>query len=306
MSQMSSGLKLLSSAKCFGGFVQKYEHTSNALGGLTAKFSLFLPESATKNPVPILYWLSGLTCTEDNFIQKAGAQKYANTNNIALVCPDTSPRTITSLPGEHDTFDFGSGAGFYVNATETPWNKYYNMYDYINGELPLLLRDANLPLQTNNASIFGHSMGGHGALISFLRNPRLYKSVSAFSPICNPINCRWGQKCFSNYLGDMNKNLNEWKQYDATELLGNFVPIGDSELDILIDQGTDDNFLKDGDDNHNQLLPDNFVDVSKQIENVDVHLRLQKGYGHDYYFISTFVQDHIEFHAQYLYSNVNN
>ena len=140
-------------------------------------------------------------------MQKAGAQKYANANNIALVCPDTSPRTERAIEGEHDSYDFGSGAGFYVNATQTPWDKYYNMYDYVNGELPLLLREAKLPLQMDNASIFGHSMGGHGALVSYLRNPKLYQSVSAFSPICNPINCRWGQKCFTGYLGEKKENL---------------------------------------------------------------------------------------------------
>ena len=272
------------------------------MGGLSAKFSLYLPEKAEKQQVPILYWLSGLTCTEDNFIQKAGAQKFATKNGIALVCPDTSPRTTPELeiPTEHDSYDFGSGAGFYVNATQSPWNKYYNMYDYINSELPLILKDSDLPLQLNNASIFGHSMGGHGALISYLRNPRLYKSVSAFSPICNPINCRWGQKCFSGYLGADNKQA--WNKYDSTELLKTFQPIGDGtkEIQILIDQGTDDQFLNDGDDNHNQLLPQNFHDTSKEIGNVNVHLRMQKGYDHSYYFISTFVRDHLDFHAQYL------
>ena len=173
------------------------------------------------------------------------------------------------------------------------------MYDYINAELPLILSRSELPLQTNNASIFGHSMGGHGALISYLRNPRLYKSVSAFSPICNPINCRWGQKCFSGYLGSENKQ--EWIKYDATEILKTFQPSnGKKEVDILIDQGGDDQFLNDGDDNHNQLLPENFKNVSKDIENVNVDLRMQNGYDHSYYFISSFVEDHLEFHAQYL------
>eukprot|EP01083_Nonionella_stella_P107968 313367_1 len=302
MSQMSSiGLKLLSSNKSFGGYVQKYEHASKALGGLSARFSIYLPDTNLNKPLPVLYWLSGLTCTEDNFIQKAGAQKYAKAHNIVLVCPDTSPRTATPIDGEHDTYDFGSGAGFYVNATQKPWNQYYNMYDYINQELPMVLNDAKLPLLTNKASIFGHSMGGHGALMSYLRNPKLYKSVSAFSPICNPINCKWGQKCFTGYLGPKESNLNDWKQYDSTELMKKVTLEDDEGIEILIDQGSDDQFLNDGEDNHNQLLPDNFVAASKEVERVRVELRMQDGYDHSYFFISSFVQDHIEFHAKYLH-----
>jgi len=227
---------------------------------------------------------------------------YANANNIALVCPDTSPRTPSELKieGEDDSYDFGSGAGFYVNATQSPWKQYYQMYDYINAELPLLLKDSALPLETRKASIFGHSMGGHGALISFLRNARLYKSVSAFSPICNPTQCRWGQKCFGGYLGPKDTHLEEWKKYDATELIKTFSPNGKGKVDILIDQGASDSFLSDGEDQHNQLLPDNLVAASHGVENVNVDLRYQEGYDHSYYFIASFVQDHIEFHAQYL------
>mmetsp|Transcript_8525 Transcript_8525/g.14030 ORF Transcript_8525/g.14030 Transcript_8525/m.14030 type:complete len:305 (-) Transcript_8525:58-972(-) len=303
MSQSMSGaaLKLLSTARCFGGYVQKYEHASSALGGLSAKFSVYLPEKAnSSNKVPVIYWLSGLTCTEDNFIQKAGAQQYANELGIALVAPDTSPRTTPELEikGEHDSYDFGSGAGFYVNATQSPWNKYYQMYDYINCELPSLLRGSELPLETSNASILGHSMGGHGALVSYLRLPSLYKSVSAFSPICNPINCRWGQKCFGGYLGAKESNLEEWKKYDATELVQSFA--GKTNVEILIDQGAEDGFLYDGDDAHNQLLPENFVAASKRVQNVSVNLRWQPGYDHSYYFIASFIRDHLEFHAQHL------
>ena len=263
-----------------------------------AKYSVFLPESANTKNVPMLYWLSGLTCNEDNFMQKAGAQKYANVNQIAIICPDTSPRTTSelSVEGEHDSYDFGSGAGFYVNATQSPWNEYYKMYDYVTGELPILLSASNLPLQTSNASIFGHSMGGHGAIVSFLRNPNLYKSVSAFAPICNPMQCRWGNKCFSGYLGD---DLNEWKQYDSTELVKKF---DERQIDILVDQGADDSFLRDGEDEHNQFLPDNLVAAAKGNEFVNVNMRMQDGYDHSYYFISSFAAEHIEYHAQYLYN----
>jgi len=298
---MASTLKLLSSAKSFGGYAQKYEHISSSLGGLSAKFSVFLPEAAEQREVPVLYWLSGLTCSEDNFMHKAGAQRYANAHHVALVCPDTSPRTNAEqkIDGEDDSYDFGSGAGFYVDSTQSPWSEYYRMFEYVNGELPLLLKDSALPLSTGNASIFGHSMGGHGALISFLRNPTRYKSVSAFSPICNPVNCRWGNKCFSGYLGPKESHWEEWKQYDATELMKAFSTNGGT-VDILIDQGADDAFLRDGDDEHNQLLPDNLLAASQRVDGVTVDLRYQPGYDHSYYFIASFVEDHIAFHARHL------
>mmetsp|Transcript_4061 Transcript_4061/g.7843 ORF Transcript_4061/g.7843 Transcript_4061/m.7843 type:complete len:288 (-) Transcript_4061:194-1057(-) len=273
----------LSAARCFGGFVKKFSHDS-AVTKTSMKFSVFLPPQAEHTKVPALYWLSGLTCNEDNFIQKAGACKYAAKEGIALICPDTSPRG-TDIEGEHDGWDFGSGAGFYVNATEEKWKDNYNMYDYVTKEL-ISLAEADLPI-TNVRSVFGHSMGGHGALICYLKNPGLYKSVSAFAPICNPVNCPWGLKAFSGYLGE---NKEDWKAYDATELVAS-AGVKDA---ILIDQGADDNFYTG-----KQLLPENFVAACKQA-GTPLTYRLQPGYDHSYWFIQSFVEDHITFHAQAL------
>lgn len=285
------GLKRLARNKCFGGFVEKWQHDSTVLG-LPAKFSVFLPEKASEdNKVNALYWLSGLTCTEDNFIQKAGAQSHANKHNVALICPDTSPRGANQ-PTEDDAYDFGTGAGFYVDATKEGWNKHYNMYSYITDELPKLIEE-NFHV-TNKKSIFGHSMGGHGALSLFLKNPDKYQAVSAFAPIVNPLECPWGQKAFNGYFNDPS----EGKEYDSTVLVTNYD--GEKTANILIDQGTDDDFYK-----QKQLLPENFKaavesDAVKQRGNVNLELNMREGYDHSYFFISTFVGDHIAWHAKFL------
>lgn len=246
------------------------------------KFSVFIPGNVTdQNKAPCFYWLSGLTCTEDNFFHKSGFFKYAAEHSLVVVACDTSPRGL-NLPGEKDSWDFGEGAGFYVNATQSPWADHYRMYDYVNVELPSLI-EANFPV-TSLKSISGHSMGGHGALISFLKNPGMYQSVSAFAPICNPINCDWGKKAFTGYLG---ADQSTWSQYDATELIKQYK--GES-THILIDQGSADSFLSKG-----QLRPESLVDASKsQTSNqITVNYRLQDGYDHSYFFISTFIEDHI-------------
>jgi len=281
----SGMLKLLSSSKCHGGQLHKFEHTSSVLGGLPAKFSVFLPPTAEVRNFPVLFFLSGLTCNEDNFITKAGAVPFAARHNIALICPDTSPRGA-GAPGEDDAYDFGTGAGFYVNATTPDFQKHYRMYDYINSELfDLVHAEFNT---TKATSIFGHSMGGHGALISYLKNPGKYASVSAFSPICNPTQCPWGEKAFSGYLGE---DREAWKAYDATELMKAYDgPKGE----ILIDQGVADNFYP-----AKQLLPENFETVCKE-KGHPLNLRMQEGYDHSYWFIQTFCEDHIIFHSKAL------
>lgn len=276
--------KLLSNARCFGGFVKKFEHASTSTN-TPMKFSVFLPPQAEHGKVPALYWLSGLTCTEDNFIQKAGACKAAAEHGIALICPDTSPRGA-NIEGEEDGWDFGTGAGFYVNATEEKWSKNYNMFDYVTKEL-VGLCEGELPL-TSVRSISGHSMGGHGALVCFLKNPGAYTSVSAFAPICNPINCPWGVKAFGGYLGS---DKSSWKSWDATELIGEHK----GEANVLIDQGTEDGFYKD-----KQLLTENFSAAASKNSSVNATVRLQEGYDHSYWFIQTFMEDHISFHSKFL------
>lgn len=280
-------LKLVSSAKCFGGFQKVFEHASEVLN-CTMKFAIFLPSKSDSVKVPVLYWLSGLTCTEQNFITKGHAQGYAEQYGIAIVAPDTSPRGC-NIEGEEDSWDFGTGAGFYVNATEEKWKTNYNMFSYVTKELPSLV-DANFPVLSHKAAISGHSMGGHGALICALKNPGKYKSVSAFAPICNPMNCPWGQKAFSGYLGP-NKDM--WKNWDACTLVKNYKGPPFSSY-ILIDQGKDDSFLTQG-----QLLPENFVEACREA-GVQVVLRMQEGYDHSFYTISTFIEDHIKYHANCL------
>ncbi|KAJ3000204.1 hypothetical protein HDV02_000117 [Globomyces sp. JEL0801] len=234
-----------------------------------------MPSKVNSKP---LFFLSGLTCNEDNFIQKSCALKYAQEFGLILICPDTSPRGL-NIEGEDDSWDFGSGAGFYVNATIAKFEK-YQMYSYVNEELFSLAKE--LGIDTSKASIFGHSMGGHGALISALKNPGKYQSVSAFAPICNPVNCAWGKKAFTGYLGT-NEEL--WKAYDATHLAQQY---SGSPLDILIDQGSVDSFLE-----QKQLLPENFVGVKNQ--HLNVEYRVQEGYDHSYFFIQTFSKQHISY-----------
>jgi len=250
-------------------------------------FSVYLPPQAEDNKVPALYWLSGLTCTDDNARTKAGMQRYAAEHGIAIVFPDTSPRG-DDVADEADRYDLGKGAGFYVNATQAPWNSHYHMYDYVTQELPTLL-ESELPLLPNVKSVSGHSMGGHGALICALKNPHDYKSVSAFAPICHPVDCGWGKGCFSAYLGE---DREIWKPYDATELINS----GARFNDILIDQGTGDEFYDE-----KQLLPEDFRMACNNAEQ-PLTLRMQEGYDHSYHFIASFIDEHIAYHAKALKS----
>jgi S-formylglutathione hydrolase len=249
-------------------------------------FSIFLPPQAEEGPVPAVYYLSGLTCTDDNVRTKAGAQRYAAELGIALVMPDTSPRG-DDVPDEPERYDLGKGAGFYVNATQAPWSQHYQMYDYVSRELPALI-EANFPVQPGNRSITGHSMGGHGALVVAMKNPGEWCSVSAFSPICNPVNCGWGEGCFGAYLGD---DREAWKAYDATCL----VEGGANPGPILIDQGTGDEFLAD------QLNPEAFK-AACEANGVELTLRMQGDYDHGYHFIGTLIGEHLGWHAEALNS----
>ena len=279
-------MKETSRAKSFGGTTRFYSHRSESCD-CDMNLAVYVPPQAESGPVPVLYYLSGLTCNEKNFVEKGGAQRYAAEHGLMLVAPDTSPRGV-DIPGADDDWDFGSGAGFYVNATEQPWDKHYQMYDYVVNELPGLI-GGEFEV-SDRAGIFGHSMGGHGALICGLKNPDRYASVSAFAPIAAPSQCDWGKKAFSGYLG---VDESAWAAYDATEL----VKQADKTIgSILIDQGEGDQFLADG-----QLLPDVFAAVCKEAGQA-LELRRQPGYDHSYYFISTFMGDHIRHHANALCS----
>lgn len=272
----------LSQNKVHGGWHKQYRHSSSSLN-CDMRFAIFLPPNASSDkPVPVLYWLSGLTCTDENFMQKAGAFKYAVEHGIAIVAPDTSPRGKDVA--DHDGYDLGKGAGFYLNATEAPWSNHYQMYDYITKELPAIV-EANLPVN-NNKSISGHSMGGHGALTIGLKNQQAYQSISAFSPITNPINCPWGQKAFTAYLG---ADKASWQQYDACELL----KAKKAVLPILVDQGDADQFLVE------QLKPEALEMAAKESDS-QLDLCMQTGYDHSYFFISSFIGEHIAFHAKHL------
>ncbi|WP_376695986.1 S-formylglutathione hydrolase [Wenzhouxiangella sp. EGI_FJ10305] len=277
---MTDGIEQVSANCSFGGWHRRFRHRSDCLD-CDMVFAVYLPPAAESGPVPVLWWLSGLTCTDENFMQKAGAHRMAAELGLAIVCPDTSPRNI-DLPGEDDSYDFGSGAGFYLNATRSPWNRHYRMYDYVTDELPQVIV-ANLPVDERQ-SICGHSMGGHGALVCALRNPGRYRTVSAFAPICNPTRCDWGRKAFSGYLGDDRK---AWREWDACELIRQSGYAGP----ILVDQGGDDNFLQDG-----QLRPAE-LEAACVEKGVDLELRTQPGYDHSYFFIASFIDDHLRRHA---------
>jgi len=277
-----TSVKEISSNRIHGGQQIRLQHYSRALD-CEMIFGVFLPPQVNTGPVPALYWLSGLTCNDENFAQKAGAQRLASELGMATVCPDTSPRG-TNLPDEHENWDFGSGAGFYINATQAPWSRHYNMYDYVTKELPALV-EAELPV-TEKRSVSGHSMGGHGALMAALKNPDQYQSVSAFAPICHPAETPWGIKAFSHYLGD---NRNDWLEWDATQL----VCTVEKQLPILIDQGTEDEFLG------NELKPGN-LEQACICTHHPLEVRMQEGYDHSYYFIATFINDHLRYHAKAL------
>ncbi len=276
----------LESVKEFGGWLKRYLHPSSVCHS-DMTFSIYLPPIAEYQKVPVLYWLSGLTCTDDNVRTKAGAQRYAAQAGIALVMPDTSPRGGCVADSE-ERYDLGKGAGFYINTTEQPWREHYQMFDYINIELPNLI-EANFPVVPGLKSISGHSMGGHGALISALKNPDDYRSVSAFSPICHPSACTWGEDAFSHYLGS---DKETWKAWDATELIKS----GVGKLPLLIDQGTADPFLE------NQLFPQ-ILKAACVEQKIDINIRMQQGYDHSYHFIASFIGEHIKYHAEALKAN---
>jgi len=278
-----SSLTKIEKIKEFGGYLNRYQHQSD-ICQCQMTFSVYLPPQAQREKVPVVYWLSGLTCTDDNVRTKAGAQRYAAELGIALVMPDTSPRG-ENVSDEPERYDLGKGAGFYVNATVEPWAQHYQMYDYVTRELPELV-EAELPIVPGVKSITGHSMGGHGALICGLRESGAYRSVSAFSPICHPTICGWGEGCFGAYLGNDQK---DWKQYDATELVKN----GAEPIPLLIDQGTADEFLAD------QLHPKALLDACSE-RDFPIELRMQDGYDHSYHFISTFIGEHLAYHAKAL------
>jgi S-formylglutathione hydrolase len=275
-----STIDLVSEHACFGGVQRFYKHASRETRG-TMKFSVYLPPQSRAGKVPVLYYLSGLTCTEETFPIKGHAQQTASELGLMLVAPDTSPRE-PRVAGDAESWDFGQSAGFYVDATQAPWSTNYRMYSYVTRELPEVVA-ANLPANTAATGIFGHSMGGHGALTLALRNPALYKSVSAFAPIAAPMQCPWGKKAFTNYLGE---DRETWREHDATELVARKPFPGL----ILIDQGTADQFLVE------QLLPEKFKAAAAQ-SGQSLNLRMQPGYDHGYYFIQTFMADHLRHHA---------
>ncbi len=281
---MTSILTSISNTKSFGGWIKRYQHYSSSLK-CDMVFAIYLPPQAETRSVPLLWWLSGLTCTDENFMQKAGAQRMAAELGIAIICPDTSPRGL-NLPGEHESYDFGSGAGFYLNATQAPWAEHYRMYDYLTEELPALV-NAHFPVNGREA-ISGHSMGGHGALVLALRQPGRYTSVSAFAPIANPSNCPWGQKAFGGYLGE---DRSGWQQYDACALIAS----GTSTQELFVDQGEADDFLT------TQLGADALQDTCKQA-GVPLIYRRHNGYDHGYFFIASFIDDHLHYHARHLNS----
>lgn len=282
-------MKQIESVKEFGGYLNRYEHDSKTCH-CKMTFSVYLPPQAQQKKVPAVYWLSGLTCTDDNVRTKAGAQRYAAELGIALIMPDTSPRGA-DVADASDRYDLGKGAGFYVNATQMPWAKHYHLYDYVSRELPSLV-EQELPVIPGLKSITGHSMGGHGALICALKEQGAYASVSAFAPINHPSLCSWGTSCFRTYLG---KNTADWKAYDATEL----VLSGAEKIPLLIDHGTSDEFLND------QLYPQDLLDACDKMD-FPINLRMQDGYDHSYHFISTFIGEHLKYHAKALFLRNDN
>jgi S-formylglutathione hydrolase len=263
---------------CFGGWQEVHRHRSKAVDG-EMRFAIYLPPQAAEGKVPVLYWLSGLTCTEQNFITKAGAQRYAAEHGLAIVVCDTSPRG--EQVANDDAYDLGQGAGFYVNATVAPWSQHFRMYDYVAHELPALV-EQHFPV-TKKRAISGHSMGGHGALVVALKNPGRYSSVSAFSPIVSPSRVPWGEKAFTAYLGS---DRETWRAYDATEL----VKTANEKLPLLIDQGDADEFLS------TQLQPRLLQEAAKAAGH-PLELRMRAGYDHSYYFIASFIGEHVAYHA---------
>ena len=279
---MQNPFTQVSSYKSFGGHQKVLHHDSRALGcGMNV--GVYLPPQAELGPCPVLYWLSGLTCTEQNFVTKAGVQEHAARLGLIVVAPDTSPRG--DGVADDPAYDLGQGAGFYVDATREPWAAHYRMYEYVSRELPALV-EAHLPALPDRRGIFGHSMGGHGALVIALKNPGRYRSVSAFSPIVAPSRVPWGQKALGAYLGE---DRAAWREWDATELLSG----AEERLPILVDQGDADAFLE------RELLPERLREACAAT-NHPLTLRMQPGYDHSYYFIASFMRDHVEHHAKAL------
>ncbi len=278
-----SDIELISANKSFGGWHKRYRHRSTATA-CDMTFAIYLPPQADQGqPLPVAYWLSGLTCTDENFMQKAGAQRVAAELGLVIVAPDTSPRG-EGVPDDPDgAYDFGMGAGFYLNATEEPWARNYRMYDYVTEELPRLV-EANFPV-SDRRSIFGHSMGGHGALVCALKNPGRYQSVSALAPITNPSQVPWGQKALGRYLGS---DPAQWKKWDTCELIAH----ASERLPLLVDQGEGDEFIQ-------QLRPEALEEAAAAVAH-PLTLRRQPGYDHSYYFIASFVEDHLRYHAEAL------
>lgn len=278
-------MEMLEEHRCYGGWQQRWQHHSTTLN-CPMTFSLFLPPEGKKTPPPVLYWLSGLTCNDENFTTKAGAQRVAAELGIVLVMPDTSPRG--EGVANDAAYDLGQGAGFYLNATQAPWAAHFRMYDYLREELPTLIQEQfNV---SEPCAISGHSMGGHGALMLALKNPGKYCSASAFAPIVNPSRVPWGKKAFSAYLGD---DIARWAEWDSTELL--LASRAEAPIPLLIDQGDNDQFLAD------QLQPAVFAEAARQ-KDWPLTLRIQPGYDHSYYFIATFIEDHLRFHAEHLFA----
>jgi S-formylglutathione hydrolase len=276
-------LTVKSEQACFGGKIGFYSHTSAEIGADMA-FSVFLPPDAGSTRRPVLYYLAGLTCNEETFMIKAGALRFAAQHGLILVAPDTSPRGL-GIPGEDDDWDFGTGAGFYLDARADPWRRNYRMYSYVVEELPKLV-ETNFPADRDRRGIFGHSMGGHGALTIALKNPERYRSVSAFAPIANPVAVPWGEKAFGNYLGP---DRAAWAEWDASLLMKSRPFPGE----ILVDQGLDDKFLS------GQLHPE-ALEAAAKASGQKLTLRRHPGYDHSYWFIQSFVADHLDWHASRL------
>ena len=277
-------LELLSTQRCFGGEQRRYKHYAQSLS-CDMVFSVFLPPQASETEVPVVYYLSGLTCTDEIFVSKAGAQRRAAELGLAIVAPDTSPRGDGVPDDPEGAWDFGLGAGFYINATQAPWSEHYHMYDYVVDELPNVVNQ-ELPVAAERTSIMGHSMGGHGALTIALKNPGRFCSVSAFSPIVAPSECPWGEKAFSHYLG---LEREAWLAHDSCHLMRHST----APTPMLVDQGDADNFLEE------QLTPEKLVLVAEE-KGYPLELRMQRGYDHSYFFIASFMEDHLDFHARFL------
>lgn len=278
-------MELISSFKSFEGSQNQYLHESLSLS-CAMHFSVYLPPQAAKGPVPVLYWLSGLTCTDQNFVTKAGVQAEAAKLGIAIVCPDTSPRGENVADDPDASWDFGLGAGFYLDATEQPYAEHYRMQEYVVSELFQMVGE-HLPIDNQRASISGHSMGGHGALTIALKYPSQYRSVSAFAPIAAPMHCPWGVKAFTGYLGE---NRSSWQAYDASALIASAT----AQVPMLIDQGGADAFLAD------QLKPEVLL-AAAEVAGYPIQYRRQAGYDHSFFFIASFITEHLRFHAEHLF-----